>query len=70
MENEPTVTRKQLVHVLSHAVQCKYPNGAFFETIAAFDCETAAKHYLMECAEGASKIKMNFEYRIAKVVTR
>jgi hypothetical protein len=35
--------------VLTHAVECN--RGVYFETIAAFDCEPAARWYAQACAE-------------------
>lgn len=46
---------------LPYKVECKssYP---FFELIAAFDCEQAAKAYSEECA----RLNVRYQYRVLK----
>ncbi len=50
---------------LPYKVECKssYP---FFETIAAFDCESPALAYAADCAATAKNRNLSFEYRVTK----
>lgn len=47
---------------MSHVVMCKAPGRAFFEPIAAFNCDVAAQEYRRECVK-AKKSDWAYEVR-------
>jgi hypothetical protein len=50
---------------LPYKVECK-SMFAFYEVIAAFDCEPAAKRYVEACEEGARATNSTYLYRVVK----